>query len=257
MKLNIALIQTNIHWQNKDANLNNLENKIHQIPNTADLILLPEMFSTGFSMETQTLAETMEGTTINWMKRLAREKNAVIAGSLIIKERDAFFNRLIWMPPDGKLRHYDKRHLFTFAGEDRYYTPGDKRLIVELKGWKIMPLICYDVRFPVWSRNNNEYDLLIYIASFPERRIHAWKSLLVARAIENQCYTIGLNRVGHDGNGIYHSGDSRLVDYEGNILYEKTKEEDIFQASLSLEKQQKFRSALQFLRDRDSFSIDY
>lgn len=255
MELNIALIQTAIHWHDKNANLAALEDKIHRIPDQTDLILLPEMFSTGFTMEAKTFAETMDGPAVSWMRRLAVEKNAVIAGSLIIREGDAFFNRLIWMPPDGKPAHYDKRHLFTFAGEDRHFTPGNNRLIVELKGWKIMPLICYDVRFPVWSRNNDEYDLLIYVASFPERRIHAWKSLLVARAIENQCYTIGLNRVGYDGNGIYHSGDSRLVDYEGNILYEKTKEEDIHLASLSLEDQQKFRSALQFLRDRDSFSI--
>ncbi len=255
MELNVALIQTDLFWQDKVANLDLLTNHIQNIPDHADIILLPEMFSTGFTMEAAKLAETMEGPTLNWMREMAHFKNAVIAGSLIIRDGDHFFNRLIWMPPNGQVLSYDKKHLFTFAGEDKHYTAGKERMIIEWKGWKILPLVCYDLRFPVWSRNREDYDLLVYVASWPEKRAHAWKSLLVARAIENQSYTIGLNRVGRDGNDIYYSGDSRVIDYEGKLLFDEAHDPVVHLATLSMDAQQKFRQALQFLKDRDSFTI--
>ena len=255
--LTIALIQTDLLWQDPSGNLRMLEEKIRSIGENTDLIVLPEMFTTGFTMDAERLAEPMDGDAVSWMHQMAKEKNSVVAGSLIIREANQYYNRLVWMRPDGQWDAYDKRHLFTFAGEDKFYAPGTKHLIVQLKGWKIMPLTCYDVRFPVWSRNTQGYDLLLYVASFPEKRIHAWKSLLVARAIENQCYTIGLNRVGYDGNGIYHSGDSRVINYEGHILFEQSKEETIHLTTLSFEKQQQFRASLQFLKDSDSFNLIY
>lgn len=257
MNLTVALIQTDLHWEQPLANLRMLEEKILGIAPSPDLIVLPEMFSTGFTMNAAALAEPMDGPTVSWMHRMARTKNCVITGSLIIREDNRFYNRLVWMQPDGAYQTYDKRHLFTFAGEHKFYTPGKRHLIVTLKGWKIMPLICYDVRFPVWSRNQQGYDLLLYIASFPDKRIQAWNALLVARAIENQSYTIGVNRVGNDGNGIYHSGHSRVMDYEGNILVDTPAAETIHLMTLSLEKQQKFRESLQFLNDSDSFSLEY
>src|SRR5574337_503960 len=216
--LNITLIQSNLHWENIDKNLQQFSEKMATVKEPTDLIVLPEMFSTGFSMNSKNLSEGMNGKTLLWMRKHCKEKGCAITGSVIISENGNYFNRLIWMWADGSYEIYNKRHLFQMANEDNYYTPGKYRKVVELKGWKICPLICYDLRFPVWSRNTwkktskfikdggreiiAEYDVLIYVANWPERRAHPWKSLLVARAIENQSYVIGVNRVGSDGNGV-------------------------------------------------------
>lgn len=239
-----------------------LEEKIRNINETTEIVVLPEMFSTGFSMKPQLLAETMEGEAVQWMKRIAAEKKIILTGSLIIRENDHYYNRLVWMLPNGQYGIYDKRHRFGFAGEDQEYTAGTKRLIASVKGWKINLLVCYDLRFPVWARQSNkagngaaEYDIIIYVANWPERRSHAWKTLLQARAIENQCYVVGVNRVGKDGNDIYHSGDSMIVDPLGEILYTKKDEEDIFTVTLNKSDLLSIREKLPFLKDADDFQI--
>ena len=265
--LSITTIQTNLHWEDKTANLQMLEEKINSIKEKTELVILPEMFSTGFSMKPELLGETMEGETINWMKRIAAEKKIILTGSIIIEEEGNYFNRIVWMLPNGQHGHYDKRHLFAYGDEDKHYTAGTKRVIASVKGWKINLLVCYDLRFPVWARQSplstsgeglggeTEYDVLIYVANWPERRSHAWKTLLQARAIENQCYVIGVNRTGKDGNDIYYSGDSMVVDPMGEVLYTKKDEEDIFTTTLDKEHLQAVRSKLPFLKDADGFKI--
>jgi len=207
--ISVSIIQSDIIWEDRLSNLENYQNKINQIEST-DLIVLPEMFTTGFSMNPKDISETMSGETIQWMKANASKMNSAICGSIIIEEDDKYFNRFIWVNPDGSIHHYDKKHLFSFAGEDKNYTSGNNKLIIEYKGWKICPLICYDLRFPVWSRNSEGYDLLIYVANWPDKRKLAWKTLLTARAIENQCYVIGVNRVGKDTKN-YYSGEIHIL----------------------------------------------
>ena len=259
--LTITLIQTNLHWENKAANLLMLEQKIKSMEERTEIIVLPEMFSTGFSMNAKALAEDMDGETFNWIKRVAAENKVILTGSLIIKENENFYNRLIWMLPNGQYGVYDKRHLFGFGNETEHYSAGNKRLIASVKGWKINLQICYDLRFPVWARqkpankNEAEYDVLIYVANWPERRSHAWKTLLCARAIENQCYVVGVNRVGDDGNNIYHSGNSMVIDPLGQVLYHKAEEEDIFTITLDKEKLNEVRNKFPFLKDGDDFNI--
>jgi predicted amidohydrolase len=257
--LTITLIQTNLHWEDKAANLAMLEEKIMGIAEKTELVVLPEMFSTGFSMQPASLAETMQGEAVTWMKKIAAAKKIILTGSLIITEDKHYFNRLLWVLPDGHLGYYDKRHRFAFAGEDEQYTPGNKRLIASVKGWKINLQICYDLRFPVWARQESgeapEYDILLYVANWPERRIHAWKSLLTARAIENQCYVVGVNRVGNDGNGIYHSGNSMVIDALGSTLYEKKEEEDIHTIVLQKDPLDEIRTKFPFWKDADDFNI--
>lgn len=258
--ITLTLLQTNLHWEDKTANLKMLEQKISSIKGKTEVVILPEMFNTGFSMRPAEMAETMDGATVQWMKKMAAEKKIILTGSIIIKEGEKYFNRLIWMLPTGQYGIYDKRHRFAFAGEDDAYSAGDKRLIASVKGWKINLQVCYDLRFPVWARqqqNNNipEYDVLIYVANWPERRNHAWKTLLQARAIENQCYVIGVNRVGDDGNKIYHSGDSMIIGPLGNSLYHKKDEEDIFTISLEKDSLQSIRDKFPFLKDADEFQI--
>ncbi len=257
--LTITLIQTKLYWEDKPANLAMLEKKITGISEKTELVVLPEMFSTGFSMQPNKLAETMEGPTVAWMKQIARAKKIILTGSLIITENDRYFNRLLWVLPDGSLGYYDKRHRFAFAGEDNEYTAGNKRLIARVKGWRINLQVCYDLRFPVWARQHTseepEYDILLYVANWPERRIHAWKTLLTARAIENQSFVVGLNRVGDDGNGIYHSGDSMVIDPLGVVLYQKTGDEDIHTITLEKETVESVRSKFPFWKDADEFTI--
>ena len=257
--LSFSIIQTNLFWEDKGANLTHLEQKIMGIGSFTEIIVLPEMFSTGFSMQPEIHAETMDGPTIDWMRRLSETKKAIITGSLIIKEEDKFYNRLIWMLPNGELGYYDKRHLFAFAGEDQHYTAGNKRLIASVKGWKINLQICYDLRFPVWARQTkgteSEYDVLLYIANWPEKRNHAWKTLLTARAIENQCVTIGVNRVGLDGNNNAHSGDSLIVGPLGEVLYHCAYKEDVFTITLQKEEITNARSQFPFWKDADFFHI--
>ncbi|MFN7117113.1 MAG: amidohydrolase [Saprospiraceae bacterium] len=253
--LRVSLVQTFLHWEDKTANLQQLEARLTPLAGHTDLIILPEMFTTGFSMNPAKLAEKMDGTTIQWLATQAQRLDAVITGSFIAEAQGNFYNRLVWMRPDGSFETYDKRHLFTYADEQHYYTPGKQRLVVELKGWKIMPLICYDLRFPVWSRNTEHYDLLIYVANFPERRNYAWKSLLVARAIENQSFTIGVNRIGNDGNDIYYAGDSCLIDFSGQVIHQVSHLENIFTTSLNYTSQLEFRKRFAFLQDQDQFEI--
>jgi predicted amidohydrolase len=261
MSLTITLIQTDLAWEDKVANLNMLEYKIRSLTERTEIVVLPEMFSTGFSMKPEQFAETMNGESVEWMQKIAIEKKIILTGSLIIKEGEKFYNRLIWMLPNGEYGYYDKRHTFGFAGEDKYYTPGHKRLIASVKGWKINLQVCYDLRFPVWARQSPngtkdpEYDVLIYVANWPDRRSHAWKTLLCARAIENQCYVVGVNRVGNDGNNIYHSGDSMVVDPLGEVLYHVKDEEDIFTITLDKTHLQTIRDKFPFLKDGDDFQI--
>jgi len=268
--LTLTGIQTNIHWEDKAANLEMLEEKVNSIKEKTVVVVLPEMFSTGFSMQPEKLAETMDGATLQWMKRIAAEKKIILTGSVIIGQPAAggqieYFNRLIWMLPNGQYGFYNKRHLFAFAGEDEHYTAGTKRLIASVKGWKINLLVCYDLRFPVWSRqipppqgevgSGLEYDVLIYVANWPEKRIHAWKTLLQARAIENQCYVVGVNRVGNDGNNIHYSGDSMVIDPMGEVLHHKKDEEDIFTVKLDKDHLNAVRKTFPFWRDADEFMI--
>ncbi len=254
--LKITVFQAYLFWENIDKNLQNIEVKLAGIREKTDLIILPEMFSTGFSMNAAKLAEPMNGKTMKWMANIAVENNCVLTGSIIIKENGRFFNRLIWMRPDGSYSYYNKRHLFAMGKEDETYTAGDEKLIVELNGWKICPVICYDLRFPVWLRNvNAEYDLLIIVANWPERRIAHWRSLINARAIENQAYVVGVNRVGHDGNEVYHSGGSTCVDPIGNVTYHKEGDEDLYTFSILSGEVKRTRLALPFLQDADDFEI--
>lgn len=257
--LTITLIQTNLIWEEKSANLRLLEEKISGIEQT-ELVILPEMFSTGFSMNPAALAETMEGETVNWMRRVSRENGVILTGSIIIEEDGKYYNRLIWMLPNGQHGYYDKRHLFAYGEEDKHYHAGKKRLIASVKGWKINLQVCYDLRFPVWARQQKnetgaEYDVLLYVANWPERRSHAWKTLLCARAIENQCYVIGANRVGTDANNIYYSGNSLVIDPLGQVLYHMADAEDVFTITLSKEKLEEVRSTFPFWKDADGFTL--
>ena len=255
--LKITIFQGYLFWENIDKNLQNIALRLSSIREKTDLIILPEMFNTGFSMNAETLAEAMGGKTMLWMQKIAKQYDCVITGSLIIKEAGKYYNRLIWMRPDGSHEHYDKRHLFALGKEHETYSAGQARLIVELKGWKICPVICYDLRFPVWLRNvDAEYDLLIIVANWPERRALHWRTLIPARAIENQAYVIGVNRVGHDGNEVYHSGDSNCIDPNGKVIYYKRDEEDMYTFTINLDEVKKTRRSLPFLKDADGFKLD-
>ncbi len=256
--LKISLVQAELYWEDIDKNLEMFSRKISSIDAATNLIILPEMFNTGFTMNAKSCAEEMSGKTIEWLHSTAKEKSSVITGSVIIKEKGKFYNRLIWMNPDGTFQVYDKRHLFRLAEENKTYTPGNKKIITEINGWKICPLICYDLRFPVWSRRTKQedYDLLIYVANWPERRIHAWRQLLIARAIENQSYVAGVNRVGDDGHKIYHSGYSAAVDFKGEQMSKMNSgEESVETVSLNKEALLEFRKHFAFADDADEFRI--
>ncbi len=258
--LTVTTIQADLHWEDKSSNLRKFEEKIRAIKESTQVIVLPEMFSTGFSMRAKELAESIDGPTVQWMKMIAAEKKVILTGSLIIVEKGKYYNRLIWMQPDGKMGQYNKRHLFGYAGEAEHYSAGDNRLTVSVNGWKILLCICYDLRFPVWLRqqmdaDEPEYDCIICVANWPDRRNHAWKTLVQARAIENLCYVIGVNRVGADGNQYYHTGDTMIADPLGTVLYTKEKEEDVFTITLKKEELQAVRSKLTFLQDADEFNI--
>jgi len=256
MNLNVSLVQPDLIWENTEKNLSRLEGLIMKADDPKDLIILPELFSTGFTMHTSSLAENMEGPTILWLKKMASALSCCITGSLIIKEGGNYFNRLVFMYPSGKFDVYDKRHLFRIGKEHQYYNPGTKKLIVEYKNWLIRPLICYDLRFPVWSRNCMDYDILIYVASWPESRKNVWEALLRARAIENQCYVIGVNRIGKDGNQINHTGQSVVFDYKGNpILSLPENIETINSVILNKEELIQFRSTFPVQLDADKFTL--
>jgi len=253
----ITGIQSSLQWEDKEANLQMFEEKIFSISQPTEIVVLPEMFSTGFSMQPKKLAEPMDGETVEWMKQIAAKKKIILTGSVIIEEDRNFYNRLVWVLPNGQIGYYDKRHLFAYGDEDQHYTAGKKRLIASVKGWKINLMVCYDLRFPVWSRQQGdfEYDVLIYVANWPERRVHAWTTLLRARAIENQSYVIGVNRTGDDGNKIPYTGESMAVDPMGEILYHKNDEEDVFTVTLDRSDLEKTREKFPFWKDADQFKI--
>lgn len=253
--LRITAVQSELHWEDIESNLAMFSKKLEDMAGRTDIIALPEMFTTGFSMDAPRLAEKMDGRTMHWFAEQARKANAVVTGSFIASEGGNYFNRLVWMRPDGSFELYDKRHLFSPASEHETYTAGKKKLVTEWFGWKICPMICYDLRFPVWSRNVEGYDVLLFLANWPDRRSHHWKSLLVARAIENQCFVVGVNRCGTDGVGFHYTGDTSVIDFGGKILHQVENVEDISIISLSKEMLQDYRSSLQFLVDRDEFEI--
>lgn len=267
--LTITTIQSNLSWEDKAANLRMFEQKIADIPEKTEIVVLPEMFSTGFSMNPKALAEKIsarpgsdgDGETVEWMKRISQENKIILTGSVIIEEEGNYYNRMIWMLPNGQYGYYDKRHLFAYAEEDKHYTAGNKRLIASVKGWKINLQVCYDLRFPVWARqqaseDGAEFDVLIYVANWPERRSHAWKTLLCARAIENQCYVIGVNRVGTDANDINYSGNSLVIDPLGQVLYHMADDEDVNTITLQKEMLEEVRTKFPFWKDADRFNIE-
>jgi len=260
LDLRVALVQTDLHWQDKTANLALLEEKIWSLKNTCDLIVLPEMFATGFSMESALLAEPMNLQVHKWMKQLAAQTGSVITGTVIISEGGNYYNRLLWVLPDGTTQHYDKRHLFRMANEDASFASGTELPIFSLKGWKICPQICYDLRFPIWARNhwnsgNAAYDLLFYVASWPAARISAWDTLLPARAIENLSYAIGVNRVGIDGNQIAYTGHSAAYDFKGERLVDLGEKDQIQVVTLSRSSLEEYRSKFPAWKDADNFTL--
>ena len=254
--LKITLIQTNLYWEEPTANLAMLEEKIFGISEATDLIILPEMFNSGFTMNAAKIAEPMNLTTTRWMKQMAAQTGAVITGSFIVKEGEDFYNRLLWVEPNGEIDFYDKRHLFRMAKENDVFSEGNKKLIKTIKGWKVCPLICYDLRFPIWSRNVHlEYDLLIYVANWPKVRVDPWDSLLVARAIENQSYVVGVNRVGEDGNGFPYSGNSTIIDFAGKVLVREVDNEVILHYTLEKTLLDEFRQRFPAYLDADGFIL--
>lgn len=253
--LAVTLVQSDIAWESVDQNLQRMERHLSAV-NDSRLIVLPEMFTTGFSMRPEKIAETMDGKAVQWLRDTARAKRADLVGSVAIEEQGRYYNRLLWAKADGSLFSYDKKHLFSFAGEHEHYTAGDAPLIVKVDGWSVAAFVCYDLRFPVWSRNNNsQYDLALYIASWPERRAKHWQTLLPARAIENQAFVIGVNRVGMDGNDIRYSGDSMLIDPLGDTLYHGRQLESVYQARLSRAQLDDVRAQFPFLKDADRYQL--
>jgi omega-amidase len=254
--LKIQLVQTDISWENTSENLTHISKMLKSGAGEANIILLPEMFNTGFSMKIHELAEQSNGRTISWMKQIACDMHALVVGSLMFCDNGAYFNRLIVHGPDGILLQYNKRHLFSMGNEHNFFTRGNELpSILEFRGWKIMPLICYDIRFPVWSRNSSGYDLLIYLANWPAGRTTVWETLLKARAIENQCFVAGVNRVGMDGNKIQYSGSSMVVDPRGIPLAAPADGERLVSHTISLEYLHKFRKKFPVLSDRDDFTV--
>lgn len=253
--MKVAIIQSDIVWENPNANRLHFEEKIDSIQEVIDLIVLPEMFSTGFTMNPSAVAETMDGETVSWMISLAKKKSTAITGSLVITENNNYYNRMLFVFPDGKIQKYDKRHLFSLAKEEAVFTPGKEKVIVNYKDWKICLQICYDLRFPVFARNVENYDLLIYVASWPKPRINAWDILLRARAVENLSYAIGVNRIGTDGSQLEYIGHSQVNDYLGNYCIEPFEEEAVKIITLDKQAMLETRKKLNFLNDKDIFEI--
>lgn len=254
LDLTIALVQTTVVWEDKKANLNHFTNVLQSAPNS-DLMVLPEMFNTGFSMNPDKNGETMNGETIQWMFQMSKQLDTEICGSLIIEENQQYFNRFVKVTPQGEMSHYDKRHAFSMAGEDKVFTKGQRRVVWETKGWKICPQVCYDLRFPIWSRNDSGYDLLLYTANWPTKRIHHWLALTKARAIENQCYLAAVSRIGKDGEGIEYNGNSIVCDFDGEVMSHNEGDDTIIIAQLSYDNLQRRRQQFGVLRDRDDFTI--
>ena len=255
--LRVTLVQAELAWQDPAANRHRLAAHFRGLVGHTDLVVLPEMFSTGFSMAAAELAEDMDGPTIDWMREEAAALGCVIAGSLIVRDGGRCHNRLVWARPDGSLEHYDKRHLFRLAGEQEHYAAGSRRLVVALKGWRVCPMICYDLRFPVWSRSRGDYDLLLYVANWPQRRALAWSTLLRARAIENQSYVVGVNRIGKDGNGTAYAGDSVALDFLGQPLSSEGGGDRVETAVLDLESLRAYRESFPVHLDADRFELGH
>lgn len=253
--MKIALVQTSLVWENPLENRSHLAQKITGFMEEVDLIVLPEMFSSGFTMNPSAVAEKMDGETVLWLQHLAKAKDCAIIGSLVIEDNGNYYNRLVFVYPTGEIKWYDKRHLFTLAGEDKFYTAGKDKLVLEYKGYKICPLVCYDLRFPVFSRNTEDYDVLVYVANWPKLRINAWDILLKARSVENMCYTIGVNRIGTDENHHEYIGHSQVIDFLGNYILEPQESDAVFIIELDKEKLLETRNRLAFLNDRDMFRI--
>ena len=253
--MKVTLIQSPLIWESPKENRNYFEEKINSIAENTELIVLPEMFTTGFTMNPKNVAEPMQGETVLWIQSLAKAKNCAITGSMVIEEKGNFYNRMLFVFPSGEIQFYDKKHLFTLAGEDKVYTSGKQKVIVNYLDWKICLQVCYDLRFPAFSRNSEDYDLLIYVASWPKIRINAWDALLKARAIENMSYVIGVNRIGEDDNGYEYTGHSQAVDFLGEYVVGPTESENIFIAEFDKEKMISTRQRLGFLDDRDDFEI--
>ncbi len=256
--LKITILQSNLFWESIAENLNLFSQKINAIQEATDICVLPEMFTTGFSMSPKKLAEHMSGRTVNWMREMANAKKCILTGSFICEEGGKYYNRLVWMRPDGTYDTYDKRHLFSMANENEFYTAGTEKLIVTVNGWKICPLICYDLRFPVWAKNikDSAYDVLIYVANWPEQRSLPWKTLLLARAIENQCYVIGVNRVGNDAKNNAYSGDSIAIGPKGDTISSIKMNEEIAETvSLRYTSLMDYRKSFPVLSDADEFTL--
>ncbi|MFZ0598548.1 MAG: nitrilase family protein [Flavobacterium sp.] len=253
--MKIALIQSDLYWEDVSKNRKSFESKINEIDSGVNLVVLPEMFSTGFTMNAPQVAETMQGETVLWMQSLAKQKNFAITGSLIIVEKEQYYNRMFFVFPSGEIQYYNKRHLFSLAGEDKFYTSGDKKVIVDYLGWKICLQVCYDLRFPVFARNVENYDLLLYVANWPKVTTNAWDALLKARAIENLSYVVGVNRIGLDANSFEHIGHSQAVDFLGNYILEPQETEATFIVDLDKDVMLETRKKLDFLSDKDTFEI--
>ncbi len=255
--LKITIVQQAIVWEKPEENLQHLDLILQAVPvSESHLIVLPEMFTTGFTMNSHQLAEEMDGPALEWMKHTAREKNAVIMGSVIVKEQGAHYNRLLAVHPDGSFNQYDKRHLFRMSGEHEHFSPGNQSMIFKIGEWRVKPLICYDLRFPVWSRNRNDYDVLVYVANWPEVRRRVWNTLLSARAMENLSYVVGVNRVGIDGMGIQYCGDSMALNYYGEVISSHTEPTEWLETvDLDREALERFRNKFPAWRDADSFEI--
>jgi omega-amidase len=253
--MNISLIQAPLFWENPIANRNYFEQKINGLNFKTDLVILPEMFTSGFTMHPKSVAENLHGETIQWLQSLASKNQLAITGSLVIEEKGNYYNRMVFVFPNGDITSYDKRHLFTLAGENLVYNPGKSKTIVTYKDWKICLQICYDLRFPVFVRNVESYDLLIYVANWPKPRINAWNILLKARAVENLCYVVGVNRIGEDSNQHLYVGHSQVIDELGNFIVEPSENEEIFTALLDKNKMLETRSKLNFLNDQDAFKL--
>ncbi len=253
--LNVCLVQAELVWENSTENCRELGNQLVQVSPKTDLVVLPEMFSTGFSMNVKTIAEPVDGPGQKWLGEQATALNSALTGSLSVKDGEATYNRLFFNYPDGQVAQYDKKHLFRMAGEHQRYAAGEDRLIVELAGWRICPLVCYDLRFPVWCRNRQDYDLLIFVANWPKRRRMHWRQLLIARAIENQAYVIGVNRVGTDGNGVDYSGDSLVISPTGELLVDCRDQSGLFSAELDAEALQSYREKFPCHMDADEFTL--
>lgn len=254
--LKVALIQSDLVWENPRRNRINFKSKINTLKGQTDVIVLPEMFSTGFTMNAGAVAETMNGETVSWMKQMAKSNDSAIVGSLVISEDNKFYNRLLFVEPSGEISIYNKRHAFTLVGEEKIYSAGIEKVIIDYKGWKICPLICYDLRFPVWARNIEDYDVLLYVANWPKPRVAAWDALLKARAIENMTYCIGVNRVGVDGVNSVYSGHSGAYDVLGQQMTSFIPEQEKIEL-ITLEKRHitAYRNKFKFLNDKDTFTL--